>query len=86
MSGRALPHDWPTIYVEARCDTCGEDLFSELFRPAVVERYAIQRNGGIGVAAFWLKVMNDHVAKHRESGDSISPPEGGGSTGEGSEK
>jgi len=26
--GRALPDDWPRIYVGARCESCGEDLFA----------------------------------------------------------
>jgi hypothetical protein len=59
---RHLPEDWPTIYVEAHCETCGKDLFSELFRPAVVERF---HTGEISISRFWLQVMKQHVEGHQ---------------------
>lgn len=57
---RSLPDDWPTIYVDLRCETCGEDLASELFRPAVLEKWET-------LSWFWREVLERHVAKHRAS-------------------
>ena len=66
MSPRAIPDDWPRVYVEAKCQSCGEDLFAELYRPAVNERWR-------RITDFWLNVLENHRAscKSPEVGHSI---------------
>jgi hypothetical protein len=82
MTG-GLPDNWPTIWVEAKCSTCGEDLFAELLRPAVLERFLPEQAaaGGISLSAFWRHVLVEHLwrrhqvkAESGESGHEISAP------------
>lgn len=63
----ALPDGWPLIYVEAHCETCGIDLFAELFRPAVEERFRADDAipGRLSISEFWLTVLQQHVELHK---------------------
>lgn len=61
----AIPDDWPTIWIEAKCSTCGEDLFAELLRPAVFSHFLPEQAApsGVSLATFWRHVLGDHLRR-----------------------
>lgn len=59
---RALPDDWPAMYIELRCQACGEDIACELIRPAVFEKWD-------RLSSFWRELLERHIAEHRGKGN-----------------
>lgn len=44
---------WPAIYLQAQCFDCGRFLFSEAYRPAVLENWE-------SIARYWRGILDHH--------------------------
>jgi hypothetical protein len=50
---RDEPPGWPKMTITGQCQTCGDWLFSEVHRPATIERW-------LQVTRFWLLILERH--------------------------